>query len=105
MKEDDEAKRAALRAYKNNWHKKKYAERKAAGLCALCGGKHGPVGARDAFNGMCLKCTETIRRRDTLRREAERAESASVPERKSGWPQKASVRVCRHCKGRNLVAS
>jgi hypothetical protein len=105
MTDKDEAKKAALRAYKNDWYKKRYAARKAAGLCAICGGKYGVVGARDAFNGMCLKCTETIRRREILRQETERAQSADVPAPKKGWRRKASVRVCRHCKGRDLVAS
>jgi hypothetical protein len=100
----DEAVRAARRAYKSEWQRQKRRERQAAGLCAVCGGTRDEAGSGDAYKDMCLRCTEAVRRREIVRRESERAESAAGAPR-SGWRRKVSVRVCRTCKGRDLVAS
>jgi hypothetical protein len=107
MAEKDETARAALRAYKNEWQRKKRRERQTAGVCEVCGGARGDasVGAGDAYKGMCLSCTEKVRRKEILRRETERAGIGSAAGPKGGWRRKVSVRVCRHCRGRNLVAS
>ena len=100
--EKDVARRAALRAYKSEWQRRKRAARQAAGVCTVCG-KRRDEGTGDTYKGICLACTEDVRRREILRRESERATTGKAPTR--GWRRKVSLRVCRHCKGRNLVAS
>ena len=102
MTDKDEAARAALRAYKSEWQRKKRAARQVAGACVVCGGQRNAAGVGDTYKGMCLPCTEDVRRREILRRRGE-TEPTAAP--KSGWRRKASVRVCRHCKGRALVAN
>ncbi|MES2462867.1 MAG: hypothetical protein V4671_19970 [Armatimonadota bacterium] len=101
MADEDEAKRAALRAYQNEWQRIRQRKREQSGVCTVCGGKHGPIGGPDTYKGMCLTCTEMYRRRTLLYRMTQPVTARP----KSGWRRKVSVRVCRHCKGRNLVTS
>lgn len=103
MTEKDEAARVALRAYKSEWQRRKRAARQVAGVCVFCGGQRDEEGVGDAYKGMCLRCTEDVRRREVLRRQRETEQAEAGP--KSGWRRKVSVRVCRHCRGRELVAS
>ena len=104
MAETDEAARAARRAYKNEWQRKKREERSVANVCTICGGARDGAGAGDSYKDMCLVCTEAMRGREILRREAAgREPTLSAP--KAGWRRKVSVRVCRHCRGRDMLAS
>src|SRR5688572_7928434 len=90
MAERDGARQAALRAYKSEWQRRKRRERKAAGVCETCGGARGESksGTGDAYKGMCLTCTEAVRRREILQREAGRTVSGPVAGPGSGWRRK-----------------
>ena len=99
--ETDEAKRAARLLLRNEQQRKRRQERRELGVCINCGGKHGAAGGPDTHKSLCLRCTEDERRRQ-LR---ERLLLPPTPQSKTGWRRKGSVRVCCHCKGRNLLAS
>jgi transposase-like protein len=103
--EKDEEKRAARRAYKNEWQRKKHAERRKANVCMICGGQRDAAASGDAYKDMCLTCTEAVRRREILRREEAQTPNILIRAPRGGWRRKVSVRVCRHCQGRDLVAS
>ena len=98
--ENEEAKRAARRAHNLEWQRNRRQAWRAAGVCTICGGKHGAIGESDAYKDMCLVCTEKYRRQTLLRRMKQQTEAP--PE--TGGRRKSSVRLCRHCKSRNLRA-
>ena len=99
--QNEETKRAARRAHNLEWQRNRRQAWRAAGVCTICGGKHGPIGMPDTYKGMCLVCTEHYRRQKLLQRMTQ----ATTAPPKTGWRRKVSVRVCRHCKGRNLLAN
>lgn len=101
--EEDEAKRAARLAHINEWQRKRRQARRESGVCFICGGKHGSIGGVDTYKGRCLVCTEDLRRRKLLEGLVKAQPMDARP--KTGWRRKVSVRVCRHCKSRNLLAN